>query len=499
VLGRRSFILFISKMLTAALAYVGLFFITRYLGVEIYGTVTWTMSFVATFNAVADLGFGSAHVKRMSEGNDPNECISTYATIKLGLTGIMVILTLVSVFVWTSLLGGTLEDTSIELILLFILYQVLYDLSSIATNTFQAKMEMAKMPLVTLVDPLVRVPLVIFVSMNLMGVMELAYTYVIAAMAVALAAIFLLMRDKIKWTRPVLFRSYYKFALPLIVVTIISAASANMDKLMIGFFWTSTDVGLYAAPAVFLGVFATISTAVSTLTFPSFSRLHTEGNLQEIRSVSKQAERYILMIGLPITILILMFPTDLCVVLFKSQFRDSGNVIWILAITNLLIMLNAVHSSQIVAVGRPDMSARITILTTCLNLVLLTLFIPSFGLGLNYVGAAIALLIGNTINFIVVRYVVWKLTGTSINARLGLQLLAGVATAVFLYVLGGFFTMTSFVMLIVFGLSAFGIYLAVLALLKEFRRADVQYFLDLINLKKMFSYIRDELKGKEPQ
>lgn len=484
-------------MLTAALAYVGLYFMTRYLGTEVYGTVIWTMAFVATFNAVADLGFGSAHIKRMSEGNDPDECISTYAVIKLVLTGIMVLLTLSSVFVWTSLMGRTLEDTSIDLILLFILYQVLYDLSSIATNTFQAKMEMAKMPLVTLIDPLVRVPLVIFVSLNYMGVMELAYTYVIAALAVVLMAIYLLFRDKVKWKRPVLLRSYYKFALPLLVVTIISAGSANLDKLLIGFFWTSTDVGLYSAPAVFLGVFATISTAVSTLTFPSFSKLHSEGNLAEIRSMSKQAERYIMMIGLPITILIIMFPAEVCLVLLGPLFKDSGKVIGILAVSNLLIMVNAVHSSQIVAVGRPDISARISIFTVVMNVSLLLLFIPGgFGLGLNYVGAALALMMGNIASFIIIRYVVWRLTGTSTNVRLSLQLLAGAATGALLYAMGMFMSISSWYILVIFGLAAFGIYLVVLAVLKEFTREDVNYFLELINLKKMFSYISEELRGK---
>jgi O-antigen/teichoic acid export membrane protein len=113
-------------MLTAALAYVGLYFMTRPpLGPEIYGTISYTLAFVATFNAVSDLGFSSAHIKKLSEGGDPDECISTFAAIKLVLTGIMVALTLSSVFVWTTLLGNVLTDTSVDLILLFVFYQVL--------------------------------------------------------------------------------------------------------------------------------------------------------------------------------------------------------------------------------------------------------------------------------------------------------------------------------------------------------------------------------------
>lgn len=497
MLGRRSFLLFLSRMLSAALAYVGLYFMTRPpLGPEIYGTISYTLAFVATFNAVADLGFSSAHIKRMSEGADPDECVSTYAAIKVLLTGSMVVLIVFSVIMWTGPMGNTLTDTSIELILLFILYQVLYDLCSIATTTFQAKLEMAKMPLVTLADPLVRLPLVILVALTAGGVMELAYAYVLGAMAALALAMYLLSKEGFKWKRPVLWRSYYSFALPLIVITIVSTVSANADRLIIGTFWTAADVGLYSAPAVFLGVFATVSTAVSTLTFPSFSKLHAEGNLEEIRQMSQMAERYIAMIGLPITILIILFPHEVCRVLLGPLFIDSGDAIGIMAVTNFLVMLNAVHSSQIVAVGRPDISARITIFTVALNIALMFLLIPQFGLGLNFVGAALALMIGNMAGFLLVRYSVWRLTRTSPNPRLLLHLLAGGAAAAAMMVLDMVISIDRFYTLILFGLVAFAVYLPVLALLKEFTRDDLNYFLELINIKKMLVYIRSELKGK---
>ncbi|HPR98466.1 MAG TPA: flippase [Methanomassiliicoccales archaeon] len=496
MLGRRSFILFLSKMISAALAYVGLYFITRYLETDIYGTVTAAMALVATFNAVSDLGFSSAHIKRVSEGADPNQCISTFAFIKVVLTGLMVLITMVSIFVWTTVMGNVLSGTSMQIIFLFILYQVLYDLSSIATVTFQARMEMAKMPLATLVEPLVRVPLVIFVALNYMGVMELTMSYLVGSAVVFIVSMYMLLRERIKWTRPVLLRSYYTFALPLIIITVISAVSGSADKLLITFFWNPTDVGLYAAPAVFLGVFATISTAVSTLTFPSFSKLHKDGNLVEIRSLSKQAERYIAMIGLPVTILIMMFPYEVCEVLLGPKYIDSGRAIGIMVATTFITMINAVHSSQIVAVGRPDISARITIVTVIMNISLMLLFIPGFGLGLSFVGAALALLIGNFVSLLMVRYSVYRLTGTVPNVRLAYQLLAGLAAAGAMFVLDLFISIDRFYTLIIFGLVAYAAFLLVLAALKEFTRMDVKYFLDLINVKKMFSYVGGELKGK---
>ncbi len=86
------------------------------------------------------------------------------------------------------------------------------------------------MPLVTLVDPMVRLPLVILVALTAGGVIELAYAYVLGAIAVVLLAMYLLFREGVKWKRPVLWRSYYEFALPLIIITIVSAVSASADS-----------------------------------------------------------------------------------------------------------------------------------------------------------------------------------------------------------------------------------------------------------------------------
>lgn len=497
MLGRRSFILFLSKMLTAALAYVGLKLIATYMDTDAYGTISAALALVATFNAVSDLGFGSAHVKRISEGCDPDKCISTYAFIKIVLTAAMVVLILSSMFIYREVMGKEITDTGTDIIMLFILYQVLYDLSSIATTTFQARLEMAKMPLVTLADPLIRVPLVAFVALNRMGVMELSVAYMFGAVAVFATSVYLIFREKVRWTRPVLFRSYLTFALPLMVITLVSAGSANADRLLITFFWNPDDVGLYAAPAVFLGVFATISTAVSTLTFPSFSKLHEEGNLRQIRALSTEAERYIAMIGLPITILLIMFPYEVCSILLDEKYYDSGKALGIMAVTTFITMINAVHSSQIVAVGRPDISARITIITVVINVSLMLCLIPGFGLGLSFVGAALALLFGNIISFVLVRYSVHRLTGTGTNPRLCLHLVAGAASALTLYLLSTVASISGWITLGVFTAASFGIFLAVLTALREFTRKDVDFFLSLVNVREMASYIREELRGEK--
>ena len=124
------------------------------------------------------------------------------------------------------------------------------------------------------------------------------------------------------------------------------------------------------------------------------------------------------------------------------------------------------------------------------------LLIPDTGLGLSYVGAALAVMTGNIVGLIAIRYVVWRLTRTDMNYRLALQIVAGVASAVAMYLLGQFLIIDRWYTLVLFGVVAFISFLGVLTLMKEFTRKDIDYFLELVNLRKMLSYIKGELKGK---
>jgi hypothetical protein len=47
-----------------------------------------------------------------------------------------------------------------------------------------------------------------------------------------------------------------------------------------------------------------------------------------------------------------------------------------------------------------------------------------------------------------------------------------------------------------FALFGLGIYIGVLYLLREFTKEDLHFFLDVLNIKKMFRYIKEEMKGK---
>jgi O-antigen/teichoic acid export membrane protein len=123
------------------------------------------MAFVGLFNVIADLGFSSAHVKRISEGKDLGECIGTYATIKILLTGIMVALVIGGIATWKYVLHNEFfDDTRETVIYIFLLYYIFSNLALIALRTFVGRKEIAKVEVPMAFEPFVRVPLMILVA-----------------------------------------------------------------------------------------------------------------------------------------------------------------------------------------------------------------------------------------------------------------------------------------------------------------------------------------------
>ncbi|MGD0056825.1 MAG: hypothetical protein ABSB83_03090 [Methanomassiliicoccales archaeon] len=180
------------------------------------------MAFIATFNSLADLGFGAAQIKRVSEGKDINDCVSTYALLKIVLTPIMVVSMLASILIWASISGESYSSTTYEVILMFILYYVFYDIAGIATATFDARVEAASSQLSIFMDPLVRVPLVVFASLNRLSIVYLAYAFVMAGMSIAILSLVTLSRKKLYFCKPTLIRSYLGLAIPIALVSVMS-------------------------------------------------------------------------------------------------------------------------------------------------------------------------------------------------------------------------------------------------------------------------------------
>ena len=490
----------ISRFLSAALGLVALTFMTRYLD-EAYGQLSYSLAFLAIIFGVADLGFAQAHIKRVSEGNDLNDCVSTYATVRLCTLAGAVAVTLTLLFSYDLIFPTPMEPTVKELVYILLAYYVFYGLAGIATLTFDARLQTTKTQLSVLVDPLIRVPLVVFLLIDRQGVTEVAWAYVLGGLATVCVALFYLFRDKVHWTKPTLFRSYMRYAAPVLAIVIAATVLSTLDKLVIGTFISEDSVRFYSSSQNLLSMFLVVSSAVAALAFPAFSMLDKEGRHSEIRSKSTEAIRYISMIILPMVVVILLFPVETAVIIFGGTFADSGKTLNILSVSIFLSAIATIFITQLYAINEPKKVARIYVTAMLLDAVLLFILVPYeiLGvelLGLSYVGAAIANLITYVLVFGLSIFYASRQIPVKLDRR-PLKYLAGIAAAAMAaYGLSLLVPVERWYDLVLVSIVSYCVFALVLFLLKELQKRDVDFFMDVVNVKEMISYIRSELKSR---
>jgi len=533
MIARKSLFIVISHFLIQFIGWIGIVVLAKLWGSyapEALGIIGFAMSFLALFNIVADLGFGSAHVKRISEGKDLGTCIGTFATIKICLTGLMVTLVFVFIFIWKNILQRDFYDTTTEsIIFVFIAYYIFSNLFFIPLYTFTGTREVAKLKIPSILGRMFKVPLAIIVTlagvstlgttMNIApainwpqflqplqqffaahAVGSLALTYVIDMAVVFFVGMWFLRKYPIKKPSLVFFKSYFSFALPIMLITIIELISTNIDKVMIGYYWTSIEVGYYFSVQQILQFIFILSGAVGIVLFPTISKYHSLQNMSMVRKTTRLAERYISMVVVPVVVFIIVFAKPIINVMLSSAFSPATPVLISLTIYAFVLGLNMPFISLVSGINRPGIAAKIGFAICGTNIFLNYLFVPKDGLLSAFningpTGAATATLISALVGFFGLRFAAKRLIGMKfIQTHTPRHVIAGLIAAVVLLLFNSIFLVSRWYHLMVFAGACLLIYLGILYILKEFNKRDLKFFLDILQPKKMLKYISSELK-----
>ena len=532
MIARKSALIVISQFFVRFLGWIGLLVLAKVWGgfaPEALGIIGFAMAFIGLFNIIGDLGFGQAHVKRISEGKDLGTCISTFATIKLVLTTTMVLAVLIAVFIWKQVFHKGFYDATTEpVIFIFIIYYVFTNLQQITTLTFNGKGEIAKLQITSMFENFIKVPLIILVALAGVSyahiapaihwpqvfqpfqeflakhaVGSLATTYLLGIIATFLVGIWFLRKYPLKKPSWELSKSYFSFALPILITSVIVTLSTNIDKIMIGYFWTSTEVGYYYSVQQILLIILIISAAITTVLFPAFSEYHKDKNFEKINKITLMAERYISMIMIPIAVVLILFVNSIITIMLNGSFLPAASVLIALTLYAVITSFTSPYFSLVNGLNRPGISAKIGLVMCSINIVLNYFFIPQWGLltplGINGpTGAAIATVISSLVGLFGFKIMAKKLTGVPLLQRHTLyHIIAGFLMACVLAYLNILIPAVHWYHILVYPLVGLVVYLSVLFMLKEFKKQDVHFFLDMVRPKEMLSYIKSELKEKK--
>lgn len=176
------------------------------------------------------------------------------------------------------------------------------------------------------------------------------------------------------------------YSLPLMLKNFMWFIIAWTDLLMIGYFKTTSDVGIYNVALPTSNLIIVPIYGIMYLFFPIISELYGKNNLTEIKEIYKKISKYSLLMNIPIFIIISLLSEDIISALFGKEYVKAALPLTILSIGYLLFSLSDI-SMNILSVLKRTKTIFCIIATFALSNVVLNYFlIPKYGI----VGAGIA-------------------------------------------------------------------------------------------------------------
>src|SRR3989344_1169233 len=175
--------------------------------------------------------------------------------------------------------------------------------------------------------------ILIFLGYNLFGAM---IAYVISIIVTFILSLYFVQKktfkifDK-KIKTEFITKELLVFSLPLFFAGFSDLIIKWGDVLLIGYFKTASDVGIYNAALATATLLTLVPTALMIIFLPTITNLYSKKNNKEIKKVSIRTSKWIFFCNLPIFIMLLILSKDLLRILFGKEY--------IIGTTSFIILL----------------------------------------------------------------------------------------------------------------------------------------------------------------
>ena len=186
---------------------------------------------------------------------------------------------------------------------------------------------------------------------------------------------------------PSLRKELLTFSLPLVFSTITTMFRKRFDVILVGFFLTATQAGLYYAALPLAMLMTIFLFSINRIAMPIASGLFGEESEKEMAYVYKAIARWSLMVTLPLFFVLFLYPERLISIFFGKEFLEASNALRILSVGFFFNAISGSFGDYLQSYNRTKSILVISVIGTSLNLALMVALIPKFGIE----GAAIAL------------------------------------------------------------------------------------------------------------
>lgn len=366
--------------------------LARYLGAEILGEFVLGITIVTIAASLSRMGLDYGILKYVPVYRSTQDKSRIKGTVveALKLSGMIgVVISAVLVILSAQIASGIFHNQELSLILRILSFAIpLSALMSLLLATCQAFYIARYTALVqNFIYPIINIVLASAVLLKGWNIIGIASAYLFSTfISFALAAYFLtrIFPNIMKGPSGIVNRKeLINFSAPMLGFTLLTYLIFWTDTLMLGFFKSSEDVGIYSAAVKTSMLLLSLLYSFNYIFTPLISDLYSKNEMERLERMFKTVARWCVTLALPLFLFIVL-QSDNILRIFGDKFPAASMPLIILACGQLVNIATGSVGSMLVMTGRNVLVIRYSIFTFALNLILNYIFIPRYGI----VGAA---------------------------------------------------------------------------------------------------------------
>lgn len=369
------------KIISTALALIGIGLITRYLGKEGFGDYATAVAYFSLFAAIADLGIYSVATREISRPNaDEKEIMGNVFSLR--------IITSLIVFSATPVIIFFLPyPYEVKLAIMISAAAFVFASSYMVLNgIFQKNLAMDKVAMAELIGKIVQLGIIFLAVQKDLGFLVVVSS-ILFAMIVNFISVFLWSRKYLKFKLNFNFSYWKKFvsnSLPVGISVIVTFLYFKLDTILLSFIKTNADVGIYNAAYKVIENISFFPGMVAGLVLPILS--HTIfTDRRKFEEVANKIYKMFIILIVPLVIGTLYLADGIIYIIGGAGYEEAGLVLKILVFALVFIFFGNL-SNNILLAGNMQKKLMIALsLCAVFNISVNLVLIPKY----SFLGAAV--------------------------------------------------------------------------------------------------------------
>jgi len=485
-----SFQLFIGRALSTVIMAVGAIIVGSFILEGEYGLYTIALIPATTMLLFQDWGVGTALIKycahyRAVDKGKLRKIIVAGLTFEVVTAIALTLLSLLMANFTASTIFGKPESVFlIALASLVILSTPLLGTTQSIFVGFE-RMDLNGFMLVCQAMTYLMCPLLVYLGYGALGAL-LGYTFsIVATGIIAIIMLYFFIFRKLgpdKTSNSDLsqtLKQLLHYGVPVAVASILGGIMLQFYYFMMGSFCDLAMIGNYRIATNFAVLLTFFTIPISTVLFPTFSKLDANKELHILKPVFTYSVKYTALLLVPATMALMVLSQPIITTIYGSKWFYAPSFLTLYVIPNLFSLFGSLSmGSLLTGLGETRMLMKLNILTLCIGVPLAFALIPAF----EIVGVILCIVVSGVPSIFVGINWIWKSFRTKADFRSSVKIflasaIATMATYVFLNVFDAIAWITLTVGVILF----LATYLLTAPLIGAINQTDIN------NLRSMFS------------